>query len=442
MTFSRQDWFIAAGLTAAAGVAGWITGAYGWMMCLGALAYIVIQHREHAAFLRWAQRPLRRPTNRLVSWQSAVDAVFRSIKRTRGRNRRALAQLHALRVVADAIPDAAVIIDASGHIEAFNAAARELLHVGRDDVGANLASLIRQPDVVTLIQGGLGDEIVEFPSPYAEHTRLEARRIALEQNQMLVLVRDVTQLNRLLSMRQDFIANVSHELRTPLTVIVGYLETLASEPLDPQTMVALIDKLGSPTRRMQALVDDLLLLTRLEASPTPTSDELQPVQMDRLIESVVADARALSAGAHEIETRLDPGLQLQGIENEIHSACANLVTNAVRYSPDGGAITVLWQEVPTGARFSVSDHGMGIPSEHLSRLTERFYRVDLAKSRVRGGTGLGLAIVKHVLKRHHTHLEIHSQLGQGSRFFCDFPASALVVESTTNQPHDRTQENR
>jgi len=431
VNLSRQDWLIVGALAAAALLIGLLTDALGWTMFFAALAWILIQHREHSDFVRWARKPLARPGNRLESWQQAVEGVYRTIRNSRVRNAGALGQLHALRVVTDALPDAAVIIDSAGNIEKFNGAAMNLLHLDRHDLGGNLSSLIRQPDFVALVRGRVVDDLAEFASPLDEQTRLEARRIDLDQDRALVLVRDVTQLNRLLSMRQEFIANVSHELRTPLTVIVGYLETLVNDPLDQETTMALIDKLSSPTRRMQALVDDLLLLTRLEASPTPAGAELGPVEMASVIESAVADAKVLSAGAHEFRTHIDSQARVLGVDRELHSACLNLVSNAVRYSPDGGAIEVSWTEVPDGARFAVRDHGLGIPHEHLSRLTERFYRVDLARSRVRGGTGLGLAIVKHVLKRHDTELEVDSELNVGSTFFCDFPASRLVAADTS-----------
>jgi two-component system phosphate regulon sensor histidine kinase PhoR len=243
----------------------------------------------------------------------------------------------------------------------------------------------------------------------------------------MILVRDVTELNRLLSMRQDFIANVSHELRTPLTVIVGYIETLMNEELDEATTRGLVGKLLSPTTRMRALVDDLLLLTRLESSPNPSQDELTSVDMGVVLNAIAADARMLSSGRHDIQVEIGTRTHVLGIDSELHSACLNLVTNAVRYSPDGGPIRISWTEVPDGARFAVEDHGMGIPKEHISRITERFYRVDLAQSRVRGGTGLGLAIVKHVLKRHNTFLQVESELGKGSTFFCVFPSSQLAV---------------
>jgi two-component system phosphate regulon sensor histidine kinase PhoR len=426
MNASKQDWLLVAGLLGVALVGGWITGAYGWMMCLATFTFAIIQHREYRAFVRWSQNPLGQPGNHLQSWREAVTNIQRTLTNARSRNRRSLSQLRALRVIADAIPDAGVIIDTGGHIEAFNAAAVALLHIDKRNHGVDLSSLLRQPDFVELVRGegdlSIANEVVEFASPFNDDTRLEARRITLEQDQALILVRDVTQLNRLLSMRQDFIANVSHELRTPLTVVVGYLETLTSEPLDRKTTRELIGRLESPTRRMQALVDDLLLLTRLEASPAPTDEELSFINMGTLLESVIADARALSAGAHRFETNIDNAHRVLGVESELHSACANLVTNAVRYSPDGGDIDVYWGKIASGSRLAVHDRGLGIPSEHLSRLTERFYRVDLAKARVRGGTGLGLAIVKHVLKRHHSQLQIHSELGVGSTFFCDFPS--------------------
>ena len=246
-------------------------------------------------------------------------------------------------------------------------------------------------------------------------------------------MRDVTQLNRLLSMRQDFIANVSHELRTPLTVIVGYIETLTSEDLDHETTRALVEKLQSPSKRMQALVDDLLLLTRLEASPNPTSEELVSIDMQTLIDAVVNDAQGLSQGKHDIAVNIESDARVLGIENELHSACSNLISNAIRYSPDGGPIEVSWTPIQSGARFSVRDHGIGIPPEHLSRLTERFYRVDLAKARIRGGTGLGLAIVKHVLKRHNSELRVDSELAAGSTFYYDFPPSQLAEPNTRHQ---------
>lgn len=426
MNLSRQDLLILGALLFAALGIGWIASAFGWSLFAAALVWAIVQARELRRFERWSLRPLSRPANELDSWQNVAYRLFRSLRASRQRNARTLKGFRGLRAITDALPDAAIVLNAAGNIVNLNRAARELLHLNDSDRGNHLNSLVRQPDLIALVRGQVPEAQIEFTSPFDESTRLEARRIAIDEAQTMILVRDVTQLNRLLSMRQDFIANVSHELRTPLTVIVGYIETLLNEDLDRDTTRGLISKLLAPTTRMRALVDDLLLLTRLEASPSPAGDELTPIDMGTLIAAIVADARALSGGRHCICVDVASRAMVTGIENELHSACLNLLTNAVRYSPDGGDIEVSWRDIADGARFAVEDHGMGIPREHLARITERFYRVDLAKSRVRGGTGLGLAIVKHVLKRHNTRLQVISQLAKGSTFFFDIPATQLT----------------
>jgi two-component system, OmpR family, phosphate regulon sensor histidine kinase PhoR len=420
-----QEWLLAAGLLAAALILGSVTGAWTLMLLLAVIVWLILQQRELRALSRWAERPLQRPVNRLGSWQLVSERLYRGVRRSRRRTARTLDRFRALRVVTTALPDAAVVIDHTGEIENFNLAAEEFLHLKSSDRGANLTALVRQPELVALIKGRRQDGLVEFASPFDDGRRLEARRIVIDERSMLILVRDVTQLNRLLTMRQDFIANVSHELRTPLTVVVGYLETMADDELDLETVRALLAKLESPTMRMRALVDDLLLLSRLEASPLPARDELDSIDMFSVIRGCLSEARVLSEGRHQFDTDCDPSIRLLGVENEIYSAVLNLVTNAVRYSPDGGTIAVTWQRTGDGGRLTVTDQGIGIAPEHLDRITERFYRVDLAKSRVRGGTGLGLAIVKHVIKRHRSTLRVESELGCGSVFYCDFPPQQL-----------------
>ncbi|MFM8355846.1 MAG: phosphate regulon sensor histidine kinase PhoR, partial [Gammaproteobacteria bacterium] len=316
----------------------------------------------------------------------------------------------------------------NGHIEQINAAAETLLGLRRGDRGASLANLVRQPDFVGLIRGRSEAGLAEFASPFDDQLRLEARRISLEGGHALILVRDVTQLNRLLTMRQDFVANVSHELRTPLTVVTGYLEALSEDDVDIDTLRQLIGRLEAPTRRMRALVDDLLLLSRLEANPPPGDADLAPVDVPSLLDACVAEARALTDERHRFCLDIDRTLRLRAIESELYSAALNMIVNAVRYSPDGGLITITWQRTPSGGtQLSVADEGIGIAPEHIQRITERFFRVDLARSRVKGGTGLGLAIVKHVLKRHRSRLDVASQPGRGSTFGCAFPAALVSL---------------
>ncbi|MEQ8861409.1 MAG: phosphate regulon sensor histidine kinase PhoR [Pseudomonadales bacterium] len=433
MNPSFQEWLIGVGLLGAAFLMGALTGSWALALLIALCTWLALQYLELRALVRWSQRPLTRPANSLESWQLLSWRLHRLLRQSRLRTRRTLQRFRSLRVIINALPDAAVVIDRNGDIENFNPAAQQRLHLKPSDRGENLAALVRQPEFVALIRGKRQDGLVEFASPFDDDLRLEARRIPIDQDYALMLVRDVTQLNRLLTMRQDFVANVSHELRTPLTVVVGYLETMSSEDLDADTIRELLKKLESPTARMRALVDDLLLLSRLEASPQPADDELDPIDVAAVIRSCVSEARVLSEGKHSFEVDADRTVKLLGVESEIYSTTLNMVTNAVRYSPDGGPIRISWKRQGDGARLAVADQGIGIAPEHLQRITERFFRVDLAKSRVRGGTGLGLAIVKHVLKRHRSALRVRSELGKGSTFFCDFPATQLRIPSTQQQ---------
>ena len=414
-------------LLAALAVGAWRLDALGWALFAVALIGLGHQHGALKRFAAWSQKPLRRPPPQTGPWRTSAEALHRALGRARWRAKAALQQLSRFRAITEALPDAAVLVDADGGIETFNKAAEGILHLNRGDVGNSLGALLRHPDALLLLKKEAPETTVEIASPFAEGQRLELRRFDVAGSRGLILVRDLTHINRLLSMRQDFIANVSHELRTPLTVVVGYLESAQDADLSTAELRMLVEKLGSPTRRMQALVDDLLMLTRLESSPMPSAEDLAPVDMDLLLANVVGDLRSLARDSHRIQRSATPGIQLLGIEQELHSACTNLLANAIKYSPEGGDIQIHWTANQQGGLLEVSDCGIGIPPEHLLRLTERFYRVDLADSRVRGGTGLGLAIVKHVLKRHNTQLQVASEVGQGSRFSCCFPPAQLAL---------------
>ena len=426
--YTRTEVLAGLGLAVLAIIVGTAFDILGWALFGAALLGLAHQHRVLAGFARWAGRPLRRPHLANGGLQQAAESLRWSLLRSRRRVGNVLRYLTRIRGVTEALPDAAVLIDGAGDIEAFNQASESLLHLSRQDLGRNLGALLRHPEVVSLLKQRAPDATIEIGSPFVEGRHLELRRVMVSADRDLILARDQTHLNRLLSMRQDFVANVSHELRTPLTVVVGYLEAIEEESMDGATLRRLVDKLASPTRRMQALVDDLLMLTRLESSPNPKPEDLAPIDIKELVDRVVDEVAGLTTKQHRINRRMRSELRVLGIEKELHSACSNLVTNAVKYSPQGGNIDISWSSSGGGALFEVRDQGMGIPPEHLSRLTERFYRVDLAGSRVRGGTGLGLAIVKHVLKRHNTQLQVESEVGAGSRFYCRFNSDQL-------QPH-------
>ena len=413
-------------VVAVTGAAAWATDSIAWGLALGlgvAIMYFGLQYRQ---FLRWSERPLTRPGTPDREWRIAAYRLHRTIRSGRERSRRLLRSLRALQRTAEAVPDGWAMIRQSGEIEDFNQAAGRLLGLSPNDRGQNILSLVRDPSAGALLRGDTHSEIVEIASPADNTRRLELRRIVIDEDRKLIVVRDITELNRALTMRQDFVANVSHELRTPLTVIVGYLEQ--STDADYDTLKTILPKLSSPVRRMQALVDDLLTLTRLESGGMPNESDIEYVDVSQMVHVIATDARGLSGGRHTLTLELDKHLRIRGVPGELHSAFANLITNAVRYSPEGGAIDVRWFAGPDGPRFEVLDQGMGIAPEHLTRLTERFYRIDLAQSRVRGGTGLGLAIVKHVLRRHGSVLQVESELGKGSLFFCEFPDALVEAE--------------
>ena len=245
--------------------------------------------------------------------------VFRSLRVLRSRIRRLTTRLRYVRSATEALPDGAVLIKRNGEIDMFNLAAQTLFGLSARDVGQNFVSLVRNPEIAALVNGQAAEGLVEITATHSD-LQLEVRRIDIDETRMLILARDVTQLNRLLSMRQDFVANVSHELRTPLTVILGYLESLDDESLDREQLRGLIARLSSPAKRMKVLVDDLLLLTRLESSPKPSQTDVDTVAVAPMLESIVSEARQISDGQHRITLEADPTLRLRGSEFELHSA--------------------------------------------------------------------------------------------------------------------------
>ncbi len=326
-----------------------------------------------------------------------------------------------------ASPNGVVMLDDANLIEWCNHIAEQ--HFGIDhrrDLRQQITHLVRQPEFVRYLAGQNYDEELHMRGMGAKRQYILAVRIVPYGDQRkLILTQDITEFERIDSMRRDFVANVSHELKTPLTVLSGFLETLRELHLSEEERTRYLDIMQQQAGRMQYLVTDLLVLAKLEGDTRPPQDTL--LDMRALLGHVRDDLRILSAGAHEIEFVADDTLTLVGAVSEITSALGNLVSNAVRYTPAGGKISVRWERIEDGALFSVSDTGVGVPAEHIPRLTERFYRVDGSRSRDTGGTGLGLAIVKHVLQRHHAELLVTSEVGCGSEFSVKFPAQRVRV---------------
>ena len=329
------------------------------------------------------------------------------------------ARLRDLEFFTEVIPDGVVIINNQLIVEATNESAQSLLGLPEDSTGKSFEEFVKVARLNSYVRGDSQQEPLEFTSPVQKDSTLEARLFNVDKETKVVIVRDITTLNRLLTMRQSFVANVSHELRTPLTVVKGYLETMVDESAPQDLRLSLIKKLKAPVNRMESLVQDLLLLTQLESNPVPP--EMDKIDMTELIQSAYNEVQGLLGEEGVLVIKNDSDAKIKGISAELSSVCINLISNAIRYSPDGANIEVSWAKTEQGkARLAVQDRGLGIAKEHLDRITERFYRVDMKDSRARGGTGLGLAIVKHVLRRHNSELQVKSRVGEGSLFFCDF----------------------
>ena len=324
----------------------------------------------------------------------------------------------------EASPNGVLLLDAHDQIAWCSAVAGD--HLGLDaqrDLRQPITNLVRLPAFVAYLQEGGGREPLTMVAPGGQGM-LQVVVRGYGDGQKLVISQDVTERLRADAMRRDFVANVSHEIRTPLTVLAGFVETMASLPLTEAERGRVLKLMQQQAERMQVLVADLLTLAQLEGSPRPPSDRWVPLAP--LLQRAAADARTLSAGRHTITLAEPPALELAGLEPELFSAVANLATNAVRYTPEGGRIDIAWRGRPDGGgEIEVRDTGIGIAREHLPRLTERFYRVDGSRSRDTGGTGLGLSIVKHVMQRHGGSLEVDSEPGKGSRFRLLLPAGRL-----------------
>ena len=326
-----------------------------------------------------------------------------------------------------ASPNGVILLDDTEHITWISTVAAE--HFGLDparDVHQRVTNLIRQPAFVQYLQAGDYTECVKCMMPRGGQGFLSVQVRRYGEGLKLILSQDITERERSDTMRRDFVANVSHEIRTPLTVLSGFIETMGALPLTEVERQRVIILMGQQAERMQSLVADLLTLAQIEGSPRPSSDRW--IGVGKLMSRLENDARGLSRGRHALTffTNDDGKTEIAGVESEWLSAMGNLVSNAVRYTPDGGSIDVKWLTLPDGGgEFCVRDSGPGIDAEHLPRLTERFYRVDGSRSRETGGTGLGLSIVKHVVQRHGGELRITSELGKGSTFALSVPAARV-----------------
>jgi len=325
------------------------------------------------------------------------------------------------------IPDAIVSLGEQNRIEWFNASSKITLKLKRQDIGRSIEALVRFPEFIQYLKNEEFETSITTNSLHNPQRIYNLKIIKYYENHKLLIIKDITDLYNLAQIRRDFIANASHELRTPLTVLKGYLEAMVDTPGPHHDMwLPALQNMEDQSDRMKAIIDDLLTLSKMESETLTAAKDV--VNVPNILAKLKQSAEQLSQGEHQFEFIIEEGLCISGYTEPLKSVFTNLVTNAVRYTPEGGDIKVVWYSDKKGVHFSVSDTGIGIAAEHIPRLTERFYRVDEARSRVTGGTGLGLAIVKHILERHGASLQVQSQIGKGSTFRCDFPTRRIECQ--------------
>jgi len=378
---------------------------------------------------QWADSPFDTPVPEAKgAWGAAFSALYRRTRARQARQRDLATTIDRFRNAVEALPDGMVILDAANRIQWANR--RALSHLGIElgtDTGRPLANFLRAPEFIRYLEAEDFADAVVVESQREAGATLSIQIVPFGVDERLLISRNITQVEAVSRMRRDFIANVSHELKTPLTVIAGFLETLQDVKVDSRQRTRYLQLMTEQANSMQRLIDDLLTLSTLESEHTVRADTSFAV-LPLLLE-VSADAKALSAGRHRIVLDFATPAIVTANRDELASAFGNLVSNAVRYTPDAGTITLGWHVDDEGrGAFSVSDTGIGIAPEHIPRLTERFYRVDRSRSRATGGTGLGLAIVKHVLIRHQAALDVMSELGSGSTFTVLLPARRVAPE--------------
>jgi two-component system phosphate regulon sensor histidine kinase PhoR len=394
-------------------ILGTLTGFARELLLAGMILWIAWYLLNLSKLIKWLSKPTKTLPESIGIWDELYYQIYHLYQRQRKARKKLKNMVNRFQSSTQALPIAAIALNKNNEIEWFNQAAERIFDLQHaKDVGLRINNLIRQPVFTNYL---LKRDFKEMIDIEFNHHQLNICITPYGHNQFLLTARDVTQQRQLEDMRRDFVANASHELRTPITVISGFAEALCDQ--GDEKIRAPLEKIVKQTERMQQIIEDLIILARLESKASPLMHDR--VDLQEVVEQVYEDALILDHGRHEIAVNVQPA-SIMGNRVELQMAINNLVTNAMRYTPEGGIIEVFNSVDNDGVHIGVKDNGIGIMPEHIGRLTERFYRVDPGRSREQGGTGLGLAIVKHVLDRHNASLHVQSTPGKGSVFRCDF----------------------
>lgn len=411
-------------LLGAGALIGWLYGHVDWGILAAALVGLGWNLRQllrfeaalsskHFGSLKYGDSIWSRLYSRFTYQRQSIKYYRKSYRRL----------LKEVRKSTNAMPDGGIVLNSDFEIVLCNKAAQALAGFRRkQDRGQRVDNILRDPAFRKYLMSGDFSEAIEIRSPISETGWLVCRIVPYGADQKLLLIQDVTERRRLSAMRREFVANASHELRSPLTVISGYLDALAEDSEVPEAWHKPLLQMQTQAYRMNNIVAELLELSRLEGAGAAPRGEI--VDVCGLL-SAAKKSVAGQKGVANVVVDCQSSKKLNGSSAEIESVIINLMSNALRYTPEDGSVTMTWQCDAHGAELAIVDTGVGIEPEHVPRLTERFFRVDPGRSREEGGVGLGLAIVKHILERHDAKLVIESEPGIGSRFACHFPLSRI-----------------
>jgi len=410
-------------------ILGVMFGYLPWFL-LAAVTGLLIWHFWNLLRLSWwlwVDKSMTPPPG-TGSWEPLLYGLHQMQMRNKKRRRELGSLIKRFRSGAESLPDAVILTTQEGAIFWCNGLAQQVLGLRwPDDSGQNILNLLRYPEFTQYLKKKEFTRPLHLVLNNGRH--LEIRVMPYTEEHLLLVARDVTQMHQLEGARRNFFANVSHELRTPLTVLQGYLEMMQEQTLEGAPREKALHTMREQTSRMEGLVRQLLTLSKIEAAPTlPPNETIDVPMMLRVVER---EAQTLSQQKHTFDFDVDSSLKVLGNEEQLRSAISNLVYNAVNHTPAGTHIIVSWRHLAQGAEFSVEDNGPGIAAEHIPRLTERFYRVDKARSRQTGGSGLGLAIVKHAVNHHESRLDIVSQPGKGTRFSFVLPERLVAKKAAS-----------
>ncbi len=416
---------IAGGIFACFLLSLWFGNFWLWIV-LAIIAYLAWHLFNLMKLIYWLQDTKQVPPQSKGLWLTIFDHLYFYQKSNNSKIKRLQRGLKLFEETATALPDATVILTKDSVIEWCNGSAERLLGLNKSrDYGQRIDNLVRNPLFVKYLNQDNNEDVIEIPSPIEESIMLRVRAVSYGKNRRLLLARNISRLYHLYQIKSDFIANVSHELRTPLTVICGYVESLYEKTKASDKQFNPLKQIKTQSERMLHIIDDLLFLSGLETATTSGQKEI--VNVASLVKNLAENTKLLSGQQqHNIEITIDDSLYIRGSYNELESAFSNLIVNAIKYTRAKGQIWISWKKTDQGAQLEIKDSGIGVSAQQIPRLTERFYRVDVGRSREQGGTGLGLAIVKHVMVRHNARLEISSQPNKGSSFKCIFPLSLIV----------------